>query len=79
MRELHDWGMFPHILVPSPIGIFHPEENGQGYTYWIALIDQAAKNEPQNGIAYHIAVTSPDYNSQDVRGSARMVCALYTP
>ena len=73
------WGMFPHFLAPSPISIFHPEENGQGYTYWIALVDQAAKNEPENGIAYHISVTSPDYNTQDARVSARIIYALYTP
>jgi len=73
------WGMFPHILASSPISIFHPEENGQGYTYWIAVVDQAAKNEPENGIAYHVSVTSPDYNTQNVRVSARIIYALYTP
>ncbi len=31
------WGWFPHEFLSSPVSIFHPEENGQGFTYWYAL------------------------------------------
>lgn len=73
------WGVFPHELVQSPVSIFHPEENGNGFTYWLAFVDQAAKNEPENGIAYHVRVRQPDYLSSAVRATARIHYALFTP
>jgi len=73
------FGQFPHYLVPSPISIFHPEENGKGYTYWIALVDQAAKNESENGIAYNITAYAPDYASSNSRVSARIFYHRWTP
>lgn len=70
------FGVFPHQLVSSPVSIFHPEENGEGFTYWYAYVDQAAKNEPENGIAYHVTATVPDYGSSKVRVTSRIVYSL---
>lgn len=67
------WGTFPERLVASPFSIFHPEENGQGYTFWYALVDEAAKNEPgSNGIAYRIEVEPADTMTHAVRATARI-------
>ncbi len=73
------FGVFPHQLVASPVSFFHPEENGKGFTFWIAYVDQAAKNEPSNGIAYHVSAMVPDYGSSPVRVTSRVVYTLYTP
>jgi hypothetical protein len=73
------WGTFPHQLVPSPISIFHPEENGKGYTYWITLVDQAAKNESENGIVYAIEAWAPDYATSNSRVSARIFYHRWIP
>jgi len=55
-------GYFPFALVQSPVSIFHPEENKEGFTYWLCHVDEAAKNEPGgNGILHKIKVTFPDY------------------
>jgi hypothetical protein len=67
------WGYFPHELVASPVSIFHPEENGKGYTFWYGYADEAAKNEPgDNGILYAIEVRPADYMSNAVRATARI-------
>lgn len=74
------WGMFPFALVSSPVSIFHPEEAGKGYTYWYALVDEAAKNEPgENGILYKVAVSYPDYMTSPVRVTARIRYPIYRP
>jgi hypothetical protein len=74
------WGTFPSAFVASPVSLFHPSENGQGFTYWIAYVDQAAKNEPGgNGIAYHAGVTLPDFVSSAMRVSGRIVYRLVAP
>jgi len=74
------WGYFPFILVQSPVSIFHPEENKEGYTYWYAYVDEAAKNEPGgNGILYKIKVTFPDYMTSPVRVTARIHYPIYRP
>lgn len=66
------FGYFPSMLVASQLSYFFPEENGLGYTHWIAFVDQAAKNEPQNGIAYRVSASyEPD--SSPVRVTARIV------
>jgi hypothetical protein len=66
-------GYFPHQLVASPVSIFHPEENGKGYTFWVAYVDQAAKNNDGDGIAYHIDVAAADYATSDMRVTARIL------
>lgn len=67
------FGYFPHSLTASPLSILHPEDNGKGYTFWIALVDQAAKNEPTNGISYHISAQPQDYASSPMRVTARIL------
>lgn len=73
------FGTFPHFLVESPLSFFHPEENGQGFSFWIGYVDQAAKNEPINGIAYHVTARVPDYGTNAVRVTSRIVYEIYTP
>jgi len=74
------WGYFPFQLVQSPVSIFHPEENKQGFTYWYAYVNEAAKNEPgENGILYRIKVTFPDYMTSPVRVTARIRYPIYRP
>jgi len=67
------WGTYPHTLMQSPVSLFHPEENGQGYTYWYAFVDQAAKNESYNGIAYHISVTADTDINPPLRVTGRII------
>ena len=74
------WGYFPFQLVQSPVSIFHPEENKEGFAYWYAYVDEAAKNEPgENGILYQIKVTFPDYMTSPVRVTARIHYPIYRP
>lgn len=74
------WGWFPFQLIPSPVSIFHPEENGQGYTFWYAYVNEGAKNEPgDNGILYHVEVRPTDYQNAAVRAAARIHYGLYHP
>ncbi len=72
------WGYFRHNLVESPVSFFHPEENGKGYRYWYAFVDEAAKNEPgDNGIAYSVRVES-DPSLPPLRATARIRYNLFT-
>ncbi|NOZ01613.1 MAG: hypothetical protein GXP54_06960, partial [Deltaproteobacteria bacterium] len=74
------WGTFPFSLLSSPVSIFHPEENGQGFTYWYAFVNEAAKNEPgDNGIMYQVKVNFPDYMTSHVRATARVRYPIYRP
>ncbi len=66
-------GYFPSRLVPSPISFFHPDENGQGYTFWVALVDQAAKNLPSQGVSYHIEARPTAQAEAQMRVTARIV------
>lgn len=36
-------------LVPSPVSIFHPEDNGKGYTFWYSYVSQGQKNQYVQG------------------------------
>ncbi|MCC6622510.1 MAG: hypothetical protein IT385_14695 [Deltaproteobacteria bacterium] len=73
-------GYFPATFVASPVSLFHPAENGQGFTFWYAYVDQAAKNEAGgNGIAYHAGATLPDFVSSPMRVTARIIYGLYAP
>lgn len=72
-------GYFPHTFVRSPISLFHPEENGKGYVYWVAYVDQAQKNETAaGGVSYGVKSTSYDPNGA-VRTTARIVYHLVDP
>lgn len=73
-------GVFFADLVESPVSIFHPEENGNGFKYWIAFVDEAARNEPgDNGIAYHVRVTADTDITPALRATARIYYKLYLP
>lgn len=72
------WGTFPSTLIQSPVSILHPEENGNGFVYWLAYVNQAAKNESSNGIAYHVTVTA-DPSVSPIRASARIYYNTYNP
>lgn len=65
-------GYFPNFLVESPVSIFHPEEKGKGYKYFIGYVDQASKNSTFNPISYHIKVTADTSASSDMRVTARI-------
>jgi hypothetical protein len=65
-------GYFPSFLVESPVSIFHPEENGKGYKYFIGYVDQASKNSLSNPISYHIKVDADTSASSDMRVTARI-------
>ena len=65
-------GYFPATLVRSTSSLLFPEENGQGYVHWFAFVDQAAKNQSQNGIAYQIKVDH-DPSFSPLRVAARIV------
>jgi hypothetical protein len=66
-------GTFPSTMVESPVSIFHPEENGQGFEYWIGFVDQAARNEPGgDGIAYHVSVQADTDITPPLRATARI-------
>ncbi len=69
-------GYFNHTVVESSISVLHPEENGKGYKFFWAFVDQAAKNEAgSNGIAYHVTVTKPG-GVAPVKVSARILYNL---
>ncbi len=66
------FGYFPHQLVESPVSIFHPEENEQGYRYFIAYVDQADKYNALDEISYHINVDNSSGTTQPMRVTARI-------
>lgn len=69
-------GYYNHTLLESPISLLHPEENGKGYKFFWAYVDQAAKNEPgSNGIAYKVSVSKP-VGTAPVKVSARILYNL---
>lgn len=51
------WGAFETTTAASTVSLLHPEENDAGYVHWLTVVDQAAKNEPENGISYHIGAS----------------------
>lgn len=77
------WGYFFSSLVQSPTGFLHEGEWGQGYNYWVAFADEAAKNEPgPNGIIYNAEATyqlSTVNQSGDVHVGAFIHYTLYKP
>ena len=66
-------GYYPASLTDVPVSALHPEENGKGYLYWSALVNQAAKNEPGTTTSYHIKATYTGAASAgDVRASGQL-------
>ncbi|MFO0748786.1 MAG: hypothetical protein U1F43_24445 [Myxococcota bacterium] len=72
-------GYYPASFVASPVSLFHPEENGQGFNFWIAYVDQAAKNEPGTATSYHAGVTLPDFVSSPMRVTGRILYHRLAP
>lgn len=72
-------GYFPSELVQSPISFLHPEENGQGYVYWIAYADQAAKNEAGDGGTRYVASVEYEADFSPLRVSARTIYKRLKP
>ncbi len=68
------WGIFGYEMVESPVSIFHPEDNGKGYKFYYAYVDEAAKNEPgDNGILYQIKVQTTDPSvTPDIKVTGRI-------
>ena len=63
-------GYFPSQLVESPVSIFFPEEEGEGYKYFIAYVSQAAKGH--NGpISYRVSVSGGE-SVKPLRVTARI-------
>jgi hypothetical protein len=76
-------GYFPSQFVMSPVSIFFPKESNQGFNYWVAIVDQAAKNDPSTGgINYAIEAKYQPATTNDkdpVRVSMRIRYHLVTP
>lgn len=68
------WGTFGYEMIESPVSIFHPEDNGKGYKFYYAYVDEAAKNEPgENGIIYQITVQTTDPTvTPDIKATGRI-------
>lgn len=68
------WGVFFYQMTESPVSIFHPEDNGKGYKFYYAYVDEAAKNEPgENGILYKITVETTDPSvTPDIKVTGRI-------
>ncbi len=65
-------GYFPHLMVESPTSVFHPEENGKGFKYWYAYVNQGAKNSAgDESVSYRIEVGSVA-GLAPVRATARL-------
>lgn len=67
------WGYYPHMLLPSPVSFFHPEENGKGYTFWWAYVSQADKYSSEHGITYHVNGSLADGSVAPVQITARII------
>ncbi|MGI6394257.1 MAG: hypothetical protein ACOX2F_05950 [bacterium] len=75
------WGEFFYNMIESPISIFHPEDNGKGYKFYYAFVDQAAKNEPgDDGIIYSINVTnSGSQEMPDIKATGKIYYHTVNP
>lgn len=74
------WGYFPHALVASDTPYLHPEEADQGYTWWLAFVDEAAKNDPsENPIAFNVNVTHTSASPEPVKVGAFLAYGLWRP
>jgi hypothetical protein len=75
------WGWYPSYLSMTKTSFFHTAESLSGeYRYWIAAVDQAAKNESFNPISYHVNATwqpSTQSEAADVRVSARILYKVF--
>lgn len=72
-------GYFPHLLAPSPVSLFHPEDNDKGYTFWVAYVDQAGAKWDHTDENYHITVTNNYGNPSPVQVTGRIIYQKYDP
>jgi hypothetical protein len=70
------WGVYADTPVKTQVSAFHPEENGQGFNYLYAFVNQAAKNETSNGIAYHVSA-KVDSGASAIRATGRIYYKKY--
>jgi hypothetical protein len=70
------WGEFFAAPVTMQVSALHPEENGQGFNYLYAFVNQAAKNESSNGISYNISVRV-DSGASPIRATGRIYYKKY--
>jgi len=64
-------GYFDFAPTKSPVSIFHPEENGQGFNYYYGYVSQADRYKTTNGIEYHVSV-GLDSGASPIRATARI-------
>lgn len=69
------WGYYDATLVATSDPLDAAEAD-EGYVVWAALVDQAAKNEPSNPIAYHCGATWAGTGEGDVQLNLTLVYAL---
>lgn len=70
-------GYFSYELKKSTVSLFHPEENGKGYVYWVAYASQAGKNrEGPAGVSYKVRVYCDDFCTGPMRVTARIYYKL---
>lgn len=72
-------GYFPHMMVPSPISFFHPEDNGKGYTFWVAYVNQAGAKWDHSEENYHIRVQYNYGNPSPVQVTGRIIYEKFDP
>ncbi|MBI1945630.1 MAG: hypothetical protein HYS27_08035 [Deltaproteobacteria bacterium] len=65
-------GVFANDALAQHPSLLFPEDNAAGIVTWSVLVDQAAKNEADNGIAYGIDVNY-DASFSAIRAAARIV------
>lgn len=67
------FGYFGHVLLPSPVSFFHPEENGRGYTFWWAFVDQASNKWDPGSDTYRINVDQLSGNPGPIQVTGRII------
>jgi hypothetical protein len=73
------FGTFPTFPVTSPVSVFFPEESGEGFQYRVYYVDQAARNESENPIAYYAEAIHGGDISSPVRVTMRVRYKVVSP
>lgn len=74
------WGYFPHLLVQSDTPYLHPEEASEGYVWWLAFVDEAAKNDPsENPISFDVSVNHDGTSADAVKIGTFIAYGRYAP
>lgn len=74
------FGTFPHTLVQADTPYLHPEEADQGYVWWLAFVDEAAKNDPsENPFAFSVSVTHNVSSPEPVKVGAFLAYGIWRP